>query len=96
MSVGPRPRSGPAEPVPGTPTEPHLPVFRPYLGPEVRAAADAAFDAGWVSIGKLTYEFEEELSRYLGLGQVDRHLLALSSGTAALHCALLLAGVGAG
>lgn len=96
MSVGPPPHSGRAERVLGTPTEPHLPVFRPYLGPEVRRAAEEAFDAGWVSIGKLTYEFEEELSCYLGLEPAGRHLLAMSSGTAALHCACLLAGAGPG
>jgi len=79
-----------------TPIEPLRPVFKPYLGPEVRRAADAAFDAGWVSIGKLTYQFEDELSRYLGLEQAGRHLLAMSSGTAALHCACLLAGAGPG
>ena len=77
-------------------TEPHLPVFRPYLGPEIRRAVEGAFDAGWISIGKLTYQFEEELSRYLGLEAEGRHLLAMSSGTAALHSACLLSGAGPG
>ncbi len=80
----------------GAPTEPHLPVFQPYLGAEVRHAVMDALDAGWVSIGKLTYQFEEELSRFLGLEQEGRHLLAMSSGTAALHCACLLSGAGPG
>ena len=77
-------------------TPPHLPVFQPYLGPEVRRAVEEAFDAGWISIGKRTYEFEAELSRYLELHEEQRHLLTMSSGTAALHCACLLAGAGPG
>jgi dTDP-4-amino-4,6-dideoxygalactose transaminase len=75
---------------------PELPVFQPYLGPEVRRAVSDALDAGWISIGTLTYTFEEELSSYLGLEQEGRHLLAMSSGTAALHSACLLAGAGPG
>ena len=71
-------------------------MFRPYLGPEVRAAADAAFDAGWISIGKLTYSSRRSCPAISGSEQVDRHLLAMSSGTAALHCACLLAGAGPG
>ena len=73
-----------------------LPVFQPYLGHEVRRAVTDALDAGWISIGKLTYQFEDELSRYLGLEQEGRHLLAVSSGTAALHAACVLAGAGPG
>lgn len=75
-------------------TEPRIPVFLPYLGPEVREAITRALDAGWISIGSLTYEFEEELARKLELE--DRHLLTLSSGTAALHVAAVVAGVGPG
>jgi dTDP-4-amino-4,6-dideoxygalactose transaminase len=71
-------------------------VFQPYLGPEVRQAVADALDAGWISIGKLTYQFEAELSDYLGLEAEGRHLLAVSSGTAALHAACVLAGAGPG
>jgi dTDP-4-amino-4,6-dideoxygalactose transaminase len=77
-------------------TTPELPVFQPYLGPEVRQAVSDALDAGWISIGKITYRFEDELSRYLGLEEEGRHLLAMSSGTAALHSACILAGAGPG
>jgi dTDP-4-amino-4,6-dideoxygalactose transaminase len=71
-----------------------IPVFRPYLGPEVRDAITRALDAGWISIGSLTYRLEEELTGYLELD--GRHLVSLSSGTAALHTAGLLAGLGPG
>jgi dTDP-4-amino-4,6-dideoxygalactose transaminase len=75
-------------------TEPRIPVFQPYLGPEVRDAISQALDAGWISIGSLTYRLEEELARYLSLR--ERYLVSLSSGTAALHTAATLAGVGPG
>jgi dTDP-4-amino-4,6-dideoxygalactose transaminase len=74
--------------------EPRIPVFQPYLGPEVRDAITRALDSGWISIGSLTYQLEEELARRLELE--DRHLLSLSSGTAALHTAGILVGLGPG
>jgi dTDP-4-amino-4,6-dideoxygalactose transaminase len=80
--------------VTATDAEHRIPVFQPYLGPEVREAVSRALDAGWISIGSLTYRLEEELARYLALE--DRDLIALSSGTAALHSACVLAGVGPG
>lgn len=71
-----------------------LPVFRPYLGPEVHAAAESALDFGWLGMGATTARFEDALAGYLGLE--SRKLVATSTGTAALHCALVLAGVGPG
>ena len=71
-----------------------LPVFRPYLGPEVQRAAADALQAGWLGMGGETALFEDELSGYLGLEA--RSLVALSSCTAALHAAFVLAGVGPG
>lgn len=73
-----------------------IPVFQPYLGREVYEAAARALDGGWLAIGKLSYEFEEKLAGYLGLQAYDRELLTVSSGTAALHLACQLAGVGPG
>jgi dTDP-4-amino-4,6-dideoxygalactose transaminase len=73
-----------------------IPVFQPYLGPEVYEAATRALDGGWLAIGRLTYEFEDELTSYLDLERHGRHLLTVSSGTAALHLACRLAGVGPG
>lgn len=77
-------------------TKPDIPVFQPYLGPEVYEAAKRALDGGWIAIGRLTYDFEHELSAYLGLAGGGRNLLTVSSGTAALHSACVLAGVGPG
>nr|MBA3402996.1 DegT/DnrJ/EryC1/StrS aminotransferase family protein [Actinomycetota bacterium] len=77
-------------------TKPEIPVFQPYLGPEVYEAAKRALDGGWIAIGRLTYRFEDELSEYLQLARHDRHLLNVSSGTAALHVACQLASLGPG
>lgn len=71
-----------------------MPVFRPYLGPEVHQAAGDALTAGWLSLGPLTRTFETQLQAYLGAP--DRPVVTTSSGTAALHLACLAAGVGPG
>ncbi|WP_309381791.1 aminotransferase class I/II-fold pyridoxal phosphate-dependent enzyme [Cerasicoccus frondis] len=55
-----------------------------------RDALLAAFDSGWVApMGPHLTEFEEALCRITGAG----HAVALASGTAALHLALLECGV---
>ena len=52
-----------------------------------------AFDSNWIApLGPNVDGFEREMCQYTGA----KHALALSSGTAALHLALLLAGVGPG
>ena len=49
-----------------------------------------AFDSNWIApTGPDVDAFERELAERIGVG----HAVALSSGTAALHLALLLAGV---
>ena len=52
-----------------------------------------AFDQNWVApLGPNVDGFEEEIARYCGVN----HVAALSSGTAAIHLALILLGVGPG
>ena len=47
-------------------------------------------DTGWVSsVGPFVERFEEAVAHYVGAG----HAVATASGTAALHVALLAAGV---
>lgn len=59
-------------------------------GQEIKYIEDA-IDSNWVApVGPDLYAFEKELADYLDV----RGALALSSGTAAMHLALLLAGVG--
>jgi dTDP-4-amino-4,6-dideoxygalactose transaminase len=65
----------------------------PDVGPDERALLLDAFDSGWIApLGPHVDAFEAEVADKVGSG----HAVALSSGTAALHLALILAGVGPG
>lgn len=64
----------------------------PHMGELERSFVDEAFATNWLSsIGPNLDAFEHELGELLG-----GHVVALSSGTAALHLGLRLLGVGAG
>jgi dTDP-4-amino-4,6-dideoxygalactose transaminase len=69
-----------------------IPVTRPWLGEEEAAAAAAALASGWVAQGPRVAEFEEAFAATFGAA----HAVALSSCTAALHLALVAAGIGPG
>jgi dTDP-4-amino-4,6-dideoxygalactose transaminase len=67
----------------------------PDVGPRERERLLQAFDSGWIApVGPDVDAFERELAAHVGGGAY--HAVALSSGTAALHLALRLAGVGPG
>src|SRR5262245_62618136 len=71
------------------PEDNFLPVARPWLGePEARAAA-RPLASGWVTQGPEVAAFEAEFAAHVGA----EHACAVSSCTAALHLALLAAGV---
>jgi dTDP-4-amino-4,6-dideoxygalactose transaminase len=70
-----------------------VPVYRPYLGPEVHRAAADALDAGWLGMGRLSREFEAAVEARLG---GDRHVVSTNSCTEALHIAGRLVGLGPG
>ena len=61
-----------------------IPTHRPSLGAEELAAVKAVFDSGWLGEGQTTRAFEGALRDMLGVPYV----MAVSSGTAALHLAL--------
>jgi len=62
----------------------------PHMGGGELKYIHEAFDQNWIApLGPNVDQFEKELSSYLGTG----HAAALSSGTAALHLALILTGV---
>ncbi|MCG2595219.1 aminotransferase class I/II-fold pyridoxal phosphate-dependent enzyme [Ramlibacter sp. XY19] len=62
----------------------------PHLGEEETAFVEEAFRTNWIApLGPHVDGFERELATYAGVG----HAAALSSGTAAIHLALLLLGV---
>lgn len=69
-----------------------VPVARPNLGPEEVAAAERAILSGWVTQGPEVAALEREFAEYVGA----EHACAVSSGTTALHLALLAVGVRAG
>lgn len=65
-----------------------------HMGGGEQKYIQEAFETNWiVPLGPNVDAFEEELAHYLGGG---KHVVALSSGTAALHLALVLLGVGRG
>jgi dTDP-4-amino-4,6-dideoxygalactose transaminase len=71
-----------------------IPVFKPMIGPEEIAAAVHSLELGWLGMGSFVGEFEQALQAYIGAP--DRHVVAVSTGHAALHLAMMLAGVGEG
>jgi perosamine synthetase len=65
-------------------------LHEPSFGVRDRALVAETIDSGWVSSGgTFVEEFERSVSRYVGA----RYGIAIVNGTAALHLALLLAGV---
>ena len=64
----------------------------PAIGEEEVEAVAETLRSGWLTTGPRAAELEERFAAYLGA----RHVVALSSGTAALHLALVALGVGPG
>jgi perosamine synthetase len=69
-----------------------IPVIRPWLGEEEAAAAAEAVSSGWVAQGPRVAKFEAAFATAIGAG----YAVAVSSCTAALHMALIAAGIGPG
>jgi dTDP-4-amino-4,6-dideoxygalactose transaminase len=81
----PRPKVG---------AQPKVPVFKPLIETDEILAATGALEMGWLGMGSYVGHFEQALQDYLECP--DRHVAAVSTGHAALHLALMLAGVGPG
>jgi len=69
-----------------------LPFSPPYLGEEEIAEVVDSLRSGWITTGPKTKQFEKNFGQYLGAPSA----LALSSCTAALHTALVVADIGPG
>jgi perosamine synthetase len=69
-----------------------IPVARPVVGPEEVAAVSDVLMSGMLAQGEKVAEFEQKFAGYCGAA----HAVAVNNGTAALHAALLTAGVGYG
>lgn len=72
--------------------ETRIPVIKPLVASRESAAAAAVIRSGWIMQGPQVGLLEKEFAEYIG----TKHACAVSSGTAALHLALLACGVGAG
>jgi dTDP-4-amino-4,6-dideoxygalactose transaminase len=60
-----------------------LPFSRPTIGEEEVAEVTEVLRSGWITTGPRTVQFEKDFAAYTGA----KHAIALTSGTAALHCA---------
>src|SRR5690606_2180994 len=63
----------------------------PHMGGTEKQYIEQAFEENWIApLGPNVSGFEQDLEKYIGN---EKKIAALSSGTAALHLALILAGV---
>jgi len=69
-----------------------LPVSRPSIGAEELEEVRKVFETGWLGLGSTVFEFEEKIKEYIGA----RNVIAVNSGTTAIHLALDAFGVGPG
>ena len=65
-----------------------IPVFKPLVASDEVEAASKSLMGGWHGMGTSVGMFENELSSFLQLK--DRSVVAVSTGHAALHLAMLL------
>jgi dTDP-4-amino-4,6-dideoxygalactose transaminase len=71
----------------------HILLSTPHMGTAERKYVEDAFRTNWIApLGPNVDAFESEFAKLVGV----RHAAALSSGTAAIHIALILLGVGPG
>ncbi|MGD9891845.1 MAG: DegT/DnrJ/EryC1/StrS family aminotransferase [Dehalococcoidia bacterium] len=73
-------------------TDDYIPYNRPSIEEAEIEAVVETLRSGWITTGPRAAEFERRFAAYTGAG----HAVGLSSATAALHLALLAAGVGPG
>ena len=69
-----------------------MPLVDVKVDDELRRSVDDVVTSGWWSMGARVEEFEREFAAFVGA----KHGFAVANGTAALHLALLAAGVGPG
>ncbi|WHH58255.1 DegT/DnrJ/EryC1/StrS family aminotransferase [Petroclostridium sp. X23] len=69
-----------------------IPVLKPSIGEEEINAVVEVMKSGWLGLGPKTEEFEKNFAQYIGAD----YAVALNSGTAALHLAVKVLGIGEG
>lgn len=73
--------------------KPRIYLSPPHMSDHEEALVGEAFRSNWIApLGPMVDAFEKEMCDYVGVG----HAVALSSGTAALHLALICLGAGVG
>ena len=66
-----------------------IPVFAPYVTDDItKLSVENALTEGFLGMGKVVNQFEKNLKNYLELK--DRHVVAVNTGTSALHLAVEL------
>jgi len=74
-----------------------IPVFKPLIEKEEIAAAVESLELGWLGMGSYVKQFEEAVADVCDLiPNSNKHVVAVSTGHAALHLSLLMMGVGPG
>ena len=69
-----------------------IPIAKPLIDQEEIDGVVSVLKSGTIAEGPKVKEFEEAFAKYIGAG----HAIAVNSGTAALHVALLAKGIGKG
>jgi perosamine synthetase len=70
-----------------------IPVNTPVITKESKYFVAKALEEGWISsAGPYIEQFEQEFAKFIGV----KHAISVNTGTAALHIALLAAGIGEG
>ena len=73
--------------------KPKIWLSSPHMGGKEQVFVKEAFDTNWIApVGPHVNAFEDDICKYTGI----KHTAALGSGTAAIHLALILLGVGKG
>lgn len=66
-----------------------IPNSRPSVGDEELAEVRKVFESGWLGMGSVVFEFEKAIGAYLGAEKV----VAVNTGTSAMHIALDALGI---
>jgi dTDP-4-amino-4,6-dideoxygalactose transaminase len=71
-----------------------VPVYGALIESEEIAAGTESLASGWLGMGEAVNRFEQAIADVLGC--TDRHVVAVNTGSSALHAAMVVTGVGAG
>ena len=71
-----------------------IPVFKPLIEKEEISAAVKSLEMGWLGMGSYVKQFEDAVANVCQLKpEDDRHVVAVSTGHAAMHLAFLAMGI---